>query len=60
MNRAYLIIGIPAFVVSFFWMLLGWGLRVALPITLGELALALAAIFYVRRREQSPARKQNS
>jgi ABC-type Co2+ transport system permease subunit len=50
MNRAFLIIGIPALVVSFYWTAFGWGFRVAIPLALVELALAAGVVIYLRRR----------
>ncbi len=55
MNRAFLIIGIPAFVVSFCWLAFGWGLRVAIPVILGELAIVTGAVIYLRRRKTPTA-----
>jgi hypothetical protein len=53
MNKAFYIIGVPAFVVSFCWLTFGWGLRTALIITGSELAIAIAAIVYFSRKESS-------
>lgn len=50
MNRAFLIIAIPAFIVSFIWLYIGYGLAVAMPVTAVELAAAIGGIFYLRRR----------
>lgn len=50
MNRAFYIIAVPAFVVSFFWMYYAWGLLVAVPVVAGELAAAIAGVFYLRRK----------
>ena len=50
MNRAFLIIAIPAFIVSFVWLWVGYGLAVAVPVILAELAAAIAGIVYLRRR----------
>jgi len=51
MNKAFYIIGVPAFIVSFCWLLFGWGLRTALIVTGTELVVAIAAIIYFSRRE---------
>jgi membrane protein implicated in regulation of membrane protease activity len=56
MNRAFLIIGIPAFVTSFCWLAFGWGWRVAAIVTGIELAAAVAGVIYLARRQQSRAR----
>ncbi|MGH9726992.1 MAG: hypothetical protein ACRD4V_00185 [Candidatus Acidiferrales bacterium] len=50
MNRAFLIIAIPAFVVSFVWLYVGYGLVVAAPVIAVELAVAIGGIVYLRRR----------
>ena len=53
MNRAFYIIGIPAFITSFLYLAVGWGLRVAIPMTLAELAAAIGAVIYLRRRKMA-------
>lgn len=53
MNKAFLIIGIPAFVVSFFWLTFGWGVRVAAIVVGAELIVVAVGIIYLRRRERS-------
>lgn len=50
MNRAFLIIAIPAFIVSFVWLYVGYGLAVAVPVIVGELAAAIGGVIYLRRR----------
>ncbi|MGD0544412.1 MAG: hypothetical protein ABSB65_08365 [Candidatus Acidiferrales bacterium] len=55
MNRALLLIAIPAFLVSIFWLTLGWGWRTALVIGCLELAIAAAAVNYFSRRKKPPA-----
>ncbi len=51
MNKAFYIVGVPAFLVSFCWLWFGWGLRVAAMVSGSELAVAVAAIVYLLRRE---------
>lgn len=51
MNRAFYIIGIPAFITSFLYLAVGWGMRVAIPVTLAELAATIGAVIYLRRRK---------
>lgn len=51
MNRAYLIVGIPAFITSFCWLAFGWGWRRAVVVTSIELVVALAAVIYLLRRQ---------
>lgn len=56
MNRAFLIIGIPAFVTSFCWLWFGWGLRRAVVVTGIELLVVIAAAIYLLRRQSARAR----
>lgn len=56
MNRAFLIIAIPAFVVTFCWLTIGYGLRVAVPVVAAELAVAAGAVIYLRRRNPAAGR----
>jgi hypothetical protein len=50
MNRAFYIIAVPAFIVSFCWLYYGWGLEVAIPVILVELAAAIGGVVYLRRK----------
>lgn len=50
MNRAFYIIAVPAFIVSFLWMYYAWGLKVAIPAIGGELAIAIGGIIHLRRK----------
>jgi membrane protein implicated in regulation of membrane protease activity len=54
MNRALLLIAIPAFLVSIFWLTLGWGWRTALVIGCIELAIAAGVVNYFSRRKKPP------
>ena len=54
MNRAYYIIFVPAIITSFLYLAVGWGLRVAVPVTLVELGAAIGAVIYLRRRKVAP------
>jgi len=47
MNRAFLIILAPGFLVALLYLAMGWGWRVSLPA--GGLALALAGTFVLLR-----------
>jgi hypothetical protein len=49
-NRAFYIIAVPAFIVSFLWMYYGWGLKLAIPVVGGELAIAIWGVIYLRRK----------
>jgi hypothetical protein len=49
-----LIIAIPAFLVSIFWLTLGWGWRTALIGGCLEIAIGLGAVAYVARRPSAP------
>ncbi len=50
MNRAFLIIAIPAFLVSIFWLTLGWGWHTAIIGGCIEIAIAAGAVVYATRR----------
>lgn len=56
MNRAFLIIAIPAFIVSFAWLAFGYGWKIALLVVLLELAAAAGGVIYLRRRGSQAAR----
>lgn len=50
MNRAYLVIVIPAIVVAFFWTSFIWGLRAAVCALAVELGVIAAVAGYIKRR----------
>jgi hypothetical protein len=50
LNRAFYIIAIPAFIVSFCWLYYGWGLQVAIPVIVLELVAAIGGVMYLRRK----------
>ncbi|HXN19430.1 MAG TPA: hypothetical protein VN875_13925 [Candidatus Binatus sp.] len=54
MNRALLLIAIPAFLVSIFWLTIGWGWRTALVVGCLELAIVAGAVNYFSRRKKPP------
>jgi hypothetical protein len=54
MNRALLLIAIPAFLVSIFWLTIGWGWRTALVGGCVELAIGFGAVNYLSRRKSTP------
>jgi hypothetical protein len=54
MNRALLVIAIPAFLVSIFWLTIGWGWRTALAGGCLELAVAIGAVVYLKHRNNEP------
>lgn len=56
MNRAFLIIGIPAFVTSFCWLWFGWGLRRAVIVTGIELVVVVAGVICLVRRQNARSR----
>jgi len=60
LNRAFYIIAIPAFIVSFCWLYLGWGWKVALATILLELSAAIAGMIYLRRKTDHEAAKQRT
>jgi membrane protein implicated in regulation of membrane protease activity len=52
LNKAFLIIGIPAFATSFGWLAFGWGWRVAIVGSVLELVVVVAAVAYLLRRNR--------
>jgi hypothetical protein len=52
MNKAFLVIWIPAFATSFYWLYEGYNLRAAILGTIAMVAIAVGVIFYLRRREK--------
>ena len=57
MNRAFLVIGIPAFTTSVMWFLFAYGWRMAIPLTILELAVIIGGVIYVRRRYSAAPRE---
>jgi membrane protein implicated in regulation of membrane protease activity len=55
MNKAFLIVGIPAVVTSFCWLAFGWGWRVACSVTGAELVVITTFVIYVLRRQRQRA-----
>lgn len=55
MNKAFLIILVPAMIVALAWITVGWGLRASVPVGFAFLiaGLAVAAIL-LRRRRRNP------
>lgn len=51
MNRAFYIVAIPAFIVSFLWMYYAWGLMVAAPVIVCEFAGAISGVIYLKKRQ---------
>jgi hypothetical protein len=54
MNRAFLIIAIPAFLVSIFWLTLGWGWRTAVIGGCVEIAIGVGVVIYAARHTSAP------
>ena len=55
MNKAFLIILIPAVIVSLAWITAGWGWRISVPVGIAVLLAALAStIVFLRRRRRNP------
>lgn len=46
MNRAFLILAIPAVVVSLAWITVGWGLRASVPAGIAVLVVAGAGLVW--------------
>jgi len=55
MNRAFLVVGIPAVVTSFCWLAFGRGWRVAIYVTAAELVIITGFVIYVLRRQKQRA-----
>jgi len=53
MNRAFLIVGIPAVITSFLWLAFGWGWRLAAVVTGSELVVILGGVIYLLRRQST-------
>jgi membrane protein implicated in regulation of membrane protease activity len=60
MNRALLIVGIPALITSFCWLAFGWGWRVAIAVTGTEIVAVTAVVIYLVRRQNQRASQQPS
>jgi hypothetical protein len=56
MNRGFLIIAIPAFLVSIFWLTLGWGWHTAVIGGCLEIAIGVGVVVYIARRPSGPAK----
>jgi len=55
MNRAFLIIGVPAVATSFCWLAYGWGWQRAIVITGIELAaITIAVVYFLQRQTARP------
>jgi hypothetical protein len=50
MNRAFIIIAVPAFIVSFLWLYYGYGITAAVIVIILELAGAIGSVIYLRRK----------
>jgi hypothetical protein len=53
MNKAFLIVVVPAIITSFLWLAFGWGWRLAAEVTGAELAVAIAGVIYLLRRQSA-------
>jgi membrane protein implicated in regulation of membrane protease activity len=51
MNRAFLVVGIPAVITSFCWLAFGWGWRIAVTVTAGEMIAIAGFVIYTLRRQ---------
>jgi hypothetical protein len=51
MNRAFLIILVPFIVVTIFWLTLGWGWRTAVIGGCLEIAITIAVVILISRRQ---------
>jgi len=57
MNKAFLVIWIPAFATAFYWLYEGYNLRAAILGTIAMIAVAVGVIFYLRRREKQASQR---
>lgn len=57
MNKAFLIIAIPALATCFGWLAFAWGWRVAVVGSVIELAVFAAAVVYLLRRQRAASRE---
>jgi hypothetical protein len=55
MNKAFLVIWIPAFATCFYWLYEGYSLRAAIFGTIAMIAAAAGVIVYMRQREKPAA-----
>lgn len=53
MNRAFLIVLVPAILVVLAYLLLGWGYAVSAPVAMAALVLAGALVVWRRRKRPS-------
>jgi len=57
MNKAFLVIWIPAFATAFYWLYEGYDLRAAILGTIAMVGVAIGVIFYLRRREKQASQR---
>jgi len=60
MNRAFLIVGIPAVLTSFGWLTFGWGWRLATVVTAGEIVVIAVFVVWVLRRQKRKDSEQTA
>jgi FtsH-binding integral membrane protein len=51
MNKAFLIILVPAILVALWWLTIGWGTRVSLPVGVVMMAVLFGCVFLILRRQ---------
>ena len=51
MNKAFLIILVPAILVALWWLTVGWGTRVSLPVGVVMMAVLFGCVFWILRRQ---------
>jgi hypothetical protein len=55
MNRAFLILAVPAVVISLAWITVGWGLRASVPAGITVLVVAGAGLVWWRQKRGAAA-----
>lgn len=56
MNKAFLIILVPAVIVALAWITVGWGLRASVPVGIAILVAGLTAAASLLRRRRRDSR----
>lgn len=60
MNRAFLVVGVPAVITSFCWLAFAWGWRIAVGVTTAEIVAITAVVIYTLRRQSRTASNEQA